>query len=77
MSASHPLRGDRYRLPSRRIVVVIKATRIDCECQYEDDNSAVDFSRVWLVDVAWLLGKKQDAPVYVIPTLAKALSHGL
>ena len=51
----HPARGDRYRLPSKRVVVVTRITARDVCCVYEDDGDGVSFRRGMFDLIAWML----------------------
>lgn len=51
----HPREGDRYRMPTRRVVVVTKVTAREVFCLYEETHEDVSFRRTFFEEVAWMV----------------------
>lgn len=50
-----PITGDRYRLPSGRVVLIDRLHGDDATCRFEDNFEEVGFSVGFLVGKCWRL----------------------
>jgi hypothetical protein len=51
----HPVEGDHYRLPSKRVVSIVKISAGECTCAYvRTAHSEVEIGEIVSLSVTWI-----------------------